>query len=236
LTEPQEPALPPEDDDDYHLFVEEEGVVVSAEDLFDLPTAARSLPGMDPVDSAAAMAAFTEAEAEPEIAAKPAWTTRLRLPAALAAAGLFSFLVVGVVVRKRSHQPDEIVEGPPTVEVSVPEIPEPVETPAPVETPVTKTPVTETPVAVATEPPPEPVVPVKTVMPAIQRDGRERLDAIEVALAAGRRDFARIELGRLLLETDALPETEREETRAMAELWLAYIFQDAADEARGMPR
>jgi hypothetical protein len=171
LTEPQGA---PVDDDDYHLFVEEEGVVVSSEDLFDLPTAARSLPGMYPVDSAAAMDEFTEAEAEPEVARSIRWRT----PVALAAAGLLSFAVMGAVLRMRSPPSDEIAASPPEVEVSVPLIAAPVVEPT-VEPVVERVPVPKAPVHAP-------------VLPAIQRNGHDRLHDIEGALAAGRRDFARI--------------------------------------------
>jgi len=121
-----------------------------------------------------------------------------------------------------------VTEPPPKPVVAV--VTEPPREPV---VPVAMEPLRKPVVAVATEPPRQPVMPA---LPVIHRTGRERLDTIEAALAAGRREFARIEIGRLLLETDGLPETEREETRAQAELWLAYLFQDAADQARGLPR
>ncbi|MFN0007772.1 MAG: hypothetical protein ACKVXR_07675 [Planctomycetota bacterium] len=213
---PQEPASMdgPGDDDDYHLFVEEEGVVVSSEDLFELPTTAQSLPGLDPVESAAAMVASTQADAEPEIAAQPAPSSRWRTRAVLGALGLINVAVIGAVLT-RNHTPgEEIAESPPPAELPIPSIAAPTPAPAPA----------------ARVPAPE------AAMPQVQRTGRERLEAIEVALAAGRRDFARIEIGRLLLVTDALAGNEREETRAQAELRVARILQDEADEARRLPR
>jgi hypothetical protein len=69
-------------------------------------------------------------------------------------------------------------------------------------------------------------------LPVAQTSGSERLKVVEAALAAGRRAFARSELGRILLEIDVLPADAREETRAQAELLVARILQDAADGAR----
>ncbi len=69
-------------------------------------------------------------------------------------------------------------------------------------------------------------------LPVVQTSGSERLKVVEAALAAGRRAFARSELGRILLEIDVLPADAREETRAQAELLVARILQDAADGAR----
>jgi hypothetical protein len=70
------------------------------------------------------------------------------------------------------------------------------------------------------------------LVPPTARSGRERLQVVVMALDAGRRAFARAELGRILLELDAFPEAEREETRAQAELLVARTLQEAADEAR----
>jgi len=69
-------------------------------------------------------------------------------------------------------------------------------------------------------------------LPVAQTSGSERLKVVEAALAAGRRAFARSELGRILLEIDALPADARDETRAQAEMLVARILQDAADGAR----
>lgn len=222
MTEPQEQAPASMDaqgeDDEYHIFVEEESVVVSSEDLFDVPTAATTLPGMDPVDSAAALGSFTDAEAEPETAAQPVEggprSSRWRTRAALVVLGLLNVVVIGAVLRKKSNPPEEIAEIPPAAVVSPPSLPVDSRARRPE----------------ASEPAREPM------MPAAERSGRDRLDAIESALAAGRRSFARIELGRLMLDADELPETEREETRAQAELLVARILQDAADDARRLPR
>lgn len=222
MTEPLEQAPASLDalgeEDDYHIFVEEESVVVSSEDLFDVPTAATSLPGMDPVDSAAAMGSFTDADAEPETATQSVeggvGSSRWRTRAALVVLGLINVVVIGAVLRKGSNPPQEIAETPPAAVVPPPTVP-----------------------GDSGARPPEARKPaLEPVMPAATRSGRDRLDSIESALAAGRRGFARIELGRLMLDTDGLPETEREETRAQAELLVARILQDAADEARRLPR
>jgi hypothetical protein len=102
------------------------------------------------------------------------------------------------------------------------------------------------------QPPPEPVAqsapppaavptasakPVRPVpVPAPALSGPERLQVVETALAAGRRAFARAELGRILLDLDALPANEREETRAQAELLVARTLQELADDARRTAR
>jgi hypothetical protein len=72
--------------------------------------------------------------------------------------------------------------------------------------------------------------------PPATRSGRVRLQAVESALENGRRAYARREIGRILLDVDALPEAEREETRAQAELLVARILQETADEARRAAR
>lgn len=73
-------------------------------------------------------------------------------------------------------------------------------------------------------------------LPVASRSGRQRLQSVESSLAAGRRAFARAELGRLLLDIDALPSGEREDTRAQAEFLAARMLQDTVDEARRSAR
>jgi hypothetical protein len=73
---------------------------------------------------------------------------------------------------------------------------------------------------------------VEAPTPAAPTSARERLHTVELALDASRRGFARVELGRILLELDALPASEREDVRAQAEILVARSLQDAANEAR----
>jgi hypothetical protein len=73
---------------------------------------------------------------------------------------------------------------------------------------------------------------VEAPTPATPMSARARLQTVELALDAGRRGFARVELGRILLELDALPASEREDARAQAEILVARSLQGAANEAR----
>lgn len=219
-----------EDSEEVEVIVTEGNVLVGigGGDLFDVPRVAKTLPGMDPVDSAAATASFAQAEPEPAMETRDIETgrpgplrgirrvlsSRWPLRVALGASGALIVAVIGAVSLKRSSLPPA---GPENLQVAG----------LPPAAPVRET----------AARPAEIRVPAREIpMPAPQRSGRDRLLAIESALAAGRRSFARVELGRLLLDIDALPAPEREDTRAEAELLIARILQEAADETQRSPR
>jgi hypothetical protein len=130
--------------------------------------------------------------------------------------------------RTRSIEPEPAPHTEPMAELPTQTVMRPAPQAAPVAAPMAA-PVAPIPTASA-----KPVRPVP--VPAPSQSGAERLQVVETALAAGRRAYARAELGRILLDIDALPAGERDETRAQAELLLARTLQLAADEARRAPR
>ena len=197
----------------------------SADDLFDVPVEAVNLPGMDAIDSAAALAGFQEAEpaitalaGEPEAQSEQDYgsapsSSRASAPGlrklwiAFGALALGNGIVLALGVFNHSPIPR-----------NAPEI-------APPATPETEAKPAASTAAVRPVPGPVPL-----------NNGRARLLAIESTLEAGQRKTARAELGRILLDIDTLPTGEREDTRAQAELLVARILQEAADEARSSSR
>jgi hypothetical protein len=145
---------------------------------------------------------------------------------------------------KAESKPPVVADAPsPTTPASEPPHPIPTTAPRVTEVPPASEgpkPVSDPPKTSSVETPPAPIASAEPVVeppaPAPPKSTRERLQIVQAALDGGRRAFARVELGRILLDLDALPPAEREPTRAQAELLVARALQVAADETRRAAR
>jgi hypothetical protein len=234
------------------------------DDLFDVPVVAPNVPGQEIARSSRASverAGTDEPAPKPRRARAPIPLSRKMLWFAVVALALGDMLLVAILFPSRSSvplpplvrarpasskgasRPHATREPAPPAVADAPaatsESPQPIaEASSPAPTP-SIAPVVEPPTN-AIEPPTPVVEPPTTVaeppVPAPPMSARERLHVVQLALDGGRRSFARVELGRILLDLDALPAAEREDTRAQAEMLVARALQDAADDARKVPR
>jgi hypothetical protein len=186
------------------------------DDLFDVPAEAMSLPGLDAVESASAVSPFaTDADEGLEVRSSTRSSGHPRRAwMALGAVASMNVLLLAIVCM-RDHRAASSEPGVARAASNANDGAQ--------ETTATRSPRASS-TAVSTESPPH------------TANAHSRMHAVETLIESGRRSLARVELGRILLDIDALPESEREAARADAELLAARLLQDAADEARRTAR